>query len=52
MFLTSEGKFVTRLTSFQDLPGAHPAVSHPRRDLQESHVDIFLQTVARHFGQD
>jgi hypothetical protein len=52
MFLTPEGKFVTRLTSFQDLPAAHPAVSHPRRDGHESHADIFLETVAKHFGTD
>lgn len=50
MFLSPEGKFVTRLTSFKDLPGAHPAVSHPRREAQVSHVDVFLSTVDKFFG--
>ncbi len=52
MFLSPEGKFIARLTSFKDLPGAHPAVSHPRRDRHESHVDVFLATVAKYFGED
>ena len=52
MFLSPEGKFIARLNSFQDLPGAHPDVSHPRRDRRASHVDVFMDTVAKHFGQD
>jgi hypothetical protein len=49
--LSPEGRYVTRLTSFQDLRGAHPAVGHPQREEQESHVDVFLRTVAEHFGE-
>ena len=51
VFLSPEGKLVTRLTSFKDMPGAHPAVGHPRRDRKEAHVEIFLQTITAHFGE-
>jgi hypothetical protein len=50
MFLSPEGKLITRLTSFQDLRSAHPDVGHPRREGQESHVDVFLAAVAKYFG--
>jgi hypothetical protein len=50
MFLSPEGELITRLTSFKDLPGAHPDVGHPRRQPGESHVDVFMATVAKHFG--
>ena len=52
MFLSPEGKFITRMTSFKDLPGAHPDVGHPRREPQESYVDVFLNTVDKYFGED
>ena len=51
MFLSPEGKCITRLESFKDLRAAHPAVGHPRREPQESHVDVFLSTVAKYFGE-
>jgi len=50
MFLSPEGKLVRRLTSFQDLRGAHPDVGHPRREGHQDHVDVFLSTVAECFG--
>jgi hypothetical protein len=50
VFLSPEGKQITRLTSFVDLPGAHPDVGHPRRKPQVSQADVFLNTVAEHFG--
>ena len=52
VFLSPEGKCITRLTSFKDLRAAHPAVGHPQREPQESHVDVFLETVAKYFGKD
>ena len=52
MFLTPEGKFKGQLTSFGDLRGAHTAVSHPRREGQESHVDVFMGAIAEHFGEE
>jgi len=47
VFLSPQGKMITRLTSFGDLRGAHPAVGHPQRESHESHVDVFLTTVAK-----
>jgi len=52
VFLSPEGKMITRLTSFKDLRAANPAVGHPRREAQESHLDVFLETVAKYFGAD
>lgn len=52
VFLSPEGKLITRLTSFEDLGDAHAAVGHPQRERQESHVDVFLDTVAKYFGED
>lgn len=51
MFFSPEGKFVTRLTSFKDLRSAHSAVGHPRREPQESHTQVFLEAIAKHFGE-
>lgn len=50
MFFSPAGEYITRLTSFKDLPGAHPAVGHPRRDERRSHADVFLAALAEHFG--
>ena len=50
VFLSPKGKMITRLTSFEDLRGADSAVGHPRRERHESHVDVFLETVAKNFG--
>ena len=49
-FFSSTGEYIARLTSFQDLPDADPAVGHPHRSHEVSHVDVFLQAVAAHFG--
>lgn len=51
MFFSPEGKFVTRLTSFKDLRSAHPTVGHPRRGSEESHTQVFLETITKHFGE-
>ena len=50
VFLSPEGRYLTRLTSFKDLRAAHPSVGHPRREQDETHVQVFLDTVAKHFG--
>jgi len=50
VFLSPQGKLVTRLTSFEDLRNANPAVGHPHRDGERSHVEVFLDTVKQHFG--
>lgn len=49
MFFSPAGEYITRLTSFKDLPGAHPAVGHPRREEAVSHTDVFLEALAKHF---
>lgn len=51
MFFSPEGAFLSRLTSFEDLPGAHPDVGHPRRATDEahSHTDVFLEALAERF---
>jgi hypothetical protein len=45
MFLTAEGRFVTKLNSFRDLPVDHPDVHHrtPYSPFGRSHTDIFLE---------
>lgn len=52
MFFSPQGEFITRLTSFVDLPGANPAVGHPHRsnEPQKNHTDVFLEALAKHFG--
>ena len=49
MFFSPAGEFLLRLTSFKDLPGAHPAVGHPRRDDHAAHTDVFLEALEKHF---
>ncbi|MSR61606.1 MAG: hypothetical protein EXS08_04050 [Planctomycetes bacterium] len=51
VFLSPEGKLITRLTSFEDLRNANPAVGHPHRDGEKSHADVFLETVKQRFGE-
>jgi len=51
VFLTPEGKQITRLTSFEDLRDANPAVGHPKREAGESHVAVFMDTVKKYFGE-
>ena len=50
MFLPPRASWITRLTSFKDLLRRHPDVGHPRRQPGESHVDVFMATVAKYFG--
>jgi hypothetical protein len=57
MFLTSEGRLVSRLNSFQDFPGTHPDVTTPpftRRKEQEKrpHAEVFFSHLARHFPRN
>ena len=53
-FFTPAAEYVARLTSFEDLPGAHPAVGHPRRaaDEEHAHTEVFLEALAKHFGRN
>ncbi|MCA9121413.1 MAG: hypothetical protein H6822_07650 [Planctomycetaceae bacterium] len=56
MFLTSEGRFVSKLNSFHDFPGVHPDVTIPpfarRGDgLPQPHTSVFLEHVASLFGE-
>jgi len=56
IFLTPDGKVVTKLNSYNDFPVVHPAVSSPpgkqRPGLgNETHADMFLDHIARYFGR-
>jgi len=53
MFLDPDGNLITKLNSFKDLRAAHDDVGHPpdRRGRSAPHVDVFMQTVDRHFPQ-
>ena len=56
MFLSPEGKFLSKLNSFKDFTDVQPGVSMPRRkdlptgEAKRSHVEVFLDHVARHFA--
>jgi hypothetical protein len=58
MFLTPDGKLVSKLNSFEDFPGVHPDVSAPPKgkhvpmEHERSHIDLFLKHVADHFGRE
>lgn len=49
MFFSPAGEYLLRLTSFEDLPAAHPDVGHPHRASDASHTDVFLAALAKHF---
>jgi hypothetical protein len=56
IFLTSDGRVVSKLNSFKDFPGVHPDVvapprqKHLAREDEHSHRDLFLKHLAQHFG--
>jgi hypothetical protein len=58
MFLTPEGKLISKLNSFEDFPGVHPDVvapphgEHVPLQHERAHVEAFLEHVARHFGRE
>jgi len=57
MFLTSEGKLISRLNSFHDFPMVHPDVTMPpfkRRGNKPKlpHVDIFFEHIVENFGNE
>jgi hypothetical protein len=58
MLLTPDRKLVSKLNSFKDFPGMHPDVSappgkrHVAREGEDSHKNIFLSHLARHFGRE
>ena len=51
MFLTAEGKFLSKLNSFHDLPQAHPDVGHHgnpyARFGRSTHSDVFFEHAKR-----
>lgn len=56
MFLTPEGRLISKLNSFHDFPEVHPDVTKPpfkRRGVNQnqSHVEVFLQHMAVHFAE-
>ena len=53
MFLTPDGRLVSKLNSFKHFRTAHPDVSHPPTRLSSgpSHVEVFLDHLAVHFGK-
>ena len=54
MFLTTGGKFVSKLNSFNDLPGAHPDVGHhgdPFARFGPSHADVFYSHAKQFFSR-
>ena len=58
VFLSPDGKAVSKLNSFKDFPGMHPDVAAPpgkqHRPLHDerSHSERFLDHIARHFGKE
>ena len=55
MFLTPDGKLISKLNSFKDFPGVHPDVvappygQHVPLKHEHAHIDTFLRHVAEHF---
>ena len=54
MFLSSDGKFITKLNSFKDLRDAHSDVGHPPdgRGRDQDHVDVFNDLLDAHFVKE
>lgn len=55
MFLSPDGRLISRLNSFHDFPEVHPDVTCPpfkRRGQPklQSHADVFMEHMAAHFG--
>jgi hypothetical protein len=57
IFLTPQGKLISRMNSFEDFPGVHPDVGAPPRQKkvliqnERSHTDVFLRHVSTHFDK-
>ena len=53
MFLTPDGRFVSKLNSFKHFKSAHPDVGHPPegRGRAAPHIDVFMKHVDEHFGR-
>jgi hypothetical protein len=57
MFLTRDGKLVSRLNSFQDFPGIHADVSAPpgkryqAASGERTHAEVFLNRITRDFDE-
>ncbi len=51
MFISTEGKLITKLNSFRDLKAAHPDVGHPPegRGRSAPHLEAFFRHVERNF---
>ena len=57
MFLTSDGRLISRLNSFHDFLEIHPDVTAPqftRREKRknQSQVEVFMEHMKTHFGGD
>jgi hypothetical protein len=58
MFVTPTCKLISKLNSFKDFPGMHPDVSAPpgnrfqTMEEKHSHIDVFLNHLALHFGKE
>lgn len=58
MFLTPEGKLISKLNSGKDFPDVHGDVATPPNIFKKkgekwpSHVEIFMKHVAEHFGTE
>ncbi len=58
VFVTPDGKVVSKLNSFKDFPGMHadvaapPGRQHWALQDEHSHTEHFLSHVARHFGKE
>jgi hypothetical protein len=56
IFLTPDGKLVSKLNSFENFPGVHPDVAappgKPRIPMKDehAHAELFLMHIAEHFG--
>jgi hypothetical protein len=56
IFLTPDGKLISKMNSYHDFPGVHSDVASPAeehhglKNSDRTHIDIFLKHLADHVG--
>ena len=53
MFLTADGRFVSKLNSFKHFKDAHRDVGYPPKDggRVSPHIEVFMKHIDEHFGR-